>query len=75
VAEEVEHPKTPAAFLATLAATLKTSEGCDGELADVLTAHILTTSPDANALASAKSAIMKLAESRAAPKACEAVDG
>jgi hypothetical protein len=69
-AEEVAAPEveTPATFLTKLAQTLKGTDGVDTDLASILTDHLLTVGPHANAVANAKTAIVKLAAKRAAPE-------
>jgi hypothetical protein len=72
VAGETERPDS---FLTALAETLKSTESMDGDLADILSDHILKIEPSDNAVADAKAAIVALAAQRAAPKDEEAVDG
>lgn len=66
-APQVEKAETPETILANLSNTLKTSEGVDADLAAILTDHLLTGTPHANAVATAKAAIGALAAKRAAP--------
>ena len=56
-------------FLAEVGKALSEEEGGDVELADILTEHLLTTTPAKDAVAQAKNAISKLAGTRAASKA------
>lgn len=55
----------PAAFFATLANSLKAQGGVDGDLAEILAANLLTTSPTGKAVDQAYAAIVALAEKRA----------
>ncbi len=66
-APQVELADTPGVFLATLSETLKASEDADVELAAILSDHLLTVTPHANAVANAKAAITAIAAKRAAP--------
>jgi hypothetical protein len=68
-------PETPATFLKALAATLKTSDGVDSDLAAILATHVLVTEPTTDAVAKAKAAIVALAQTRAAPANQEPADG
>lgn len=52
-------------FFETLGKRLRVEENADIELVDILRAHVLKASPNSNAVAQAKNAIMKLAEDRA----------
>lgn len=63
----VEQADTPGVFLATLSETLKASDDVDVALAGILSDHLLTVTPHANAIANAKAAIVALAAKRAAP--------
>lgn len=69
-AEEVVTPEveTSTTFLTKLAETLKGTEGVDADLAGILTDNLLTVGPQANAVANAKAAIVKLAAKRVAPE-------
>lgn len=58
---------TPEAFLANLSGALKASDGVDADLATIVTDHLLTVTPHANAVANAKSAIVAVALRRAVP--------
>lgn len=64
---QVEQADTPEVFLATLSETLKASDDVDVGLAGILSDHLLTVTPHANAVANAKAAIIALAAKRAAP--------
>jgi hypothetical protein len=66
-APQVEQADTPEVFLATLSETLKASDDVDVDLAGILSDHLLTVTPHANAVANAKAAIVALAAKRAAP--------
>ncbi|WP_220185220.1 hypothetical protein [Paracoccus sp. S1E-3] len=66
-APQVEQAETPKVFLATLSGTLKASDNVDVDLAGILSDHLLTVTPHANAVANAKAAIAALAARRAAP--------
>lgn len=66
-APQVEQAETPEVFLATLSETLKASDDVDVDLAGILSDHLLTVTPHANAVANAKAAIAALAARRAAP--------
>lgn len=71
---EPEPTETPDAFLASVSKTLKASAGVDADLSSILSDHLLTVTPHANAVANAKDAIIALAVKRAAP-AKEQADG
>jgi anti-sigma factor ChrR (cupin superfamily) len=58
--------ETPESFLVALSKALKEAEGVDADVADILVSHLLTVTPAKNAVTSAKDAILKLAETRAA---------
>lgn len=64
---QVEQEDTPGVFLATLSETLKALDQVDVGLAGILSDHLLTVTPHANALVNAKAAIVALAAKRAAP--------
>lgn len=66
-APPVEQADTPELFLAILSETLKASDDVDIDLAGILSDHLLTVTPHANAVANAKAAIVALAAKRAAP--------
>ena len=66
-APQVEQADTPEVFLAALSETLKASDDVDVDLAGVLSDHLLTVTPHANAVANAKAAIVALAAKRAGP--------
>lgn len=69
-APQVEQADTPEVFLATLSETLKSlksSDDVDVDLAGILSDHLLTVTPHANAVGNAKAAIVALAAKRAAP--------
>ncbi len=66
-APQVEQAETPKVFVATLSGTLKASDNVDVDLAGILSDHLLTVTPHANAVANAKAAIAALAARRAAP--------
>ncbi len=66
-APKVEQADTPEKFLTTLSETLKTSDDVDADLAGILSDHLLTVTPHANAVADAKAAIVALAAKRAVP--------
>ncbi len=53
-------------FLNRLADALTSHEALDSDLAGILAAHILSSDPAADAVSQAKTAILKLAEGRAA---------
>lgn len=65
-ASQVEQVDTPEVFLATLSETIKTSEDVDVDLVGILSDHLLTVTPHANAVANAKAAIAAIAAKRAA---------
>ena len=52
-APQVEQAETPEKFLSTLSETLKTSDDVDADLAGILSDHLLTITPHANAVANA----------------------
>ncbi len=64
---EAEKEDAPEVFLASLSEKLKASDEVDADLATILTDHLLTITPHANAVANAKSAIIELASKRGAP--------
>lgn len=66
-APRVEQADTPEVFLATLSEILKASDDVDVDLAGILSDHLLTVTPHANAVANAKAAIVALAAKRGAP--------
>lgn len=67
--------ETPDAFLASLVDSLSSKEGIDASLVDILKTHLLNTDPAEDAVAQAKTAIVKLADERAAPPQKEEADG
>ncbi len=56
----------PEAFLTGVSAALIAMDDVDGELAALLSDHLLTATPHANVIANAKAAILALAAKRAA---------
>lgn len=64
---EVDPAETPGAFLVAVSETLRASTDVDADLASILSDHLLTVTPHANAVANAKAAIVALAAKRAAP--------
>lgn len=66
-APQVENVDTPGDFLANLSASLKALEDVDVDVAGILSDHLLTVTPDPNAVANAKAAIIAIAAQRAAP--------
>ena len=64
---EVEPTETPDAFLLDTSKALKASVDVDADLASIISDHLLTVTPNANAVANAKVAIVALAAKRAAP--------
>lgn len=60
--------ETPADFLARLAESLAKQKGADPQLAEIITAHLLTVEPADSCVVAANTAITKLAESRAGRK-------
>lgn len=75
MAEEEKKDETPAAFLEALGKSLGAKAGVDGELAAILCQHILKVAPAQEAVAAARTAIAKLAASRAAPAKQAPADG
>lgn len=67
-AQAVGEGETPAEFLTNLGNSLRENEGVDVGLANILAKYLLTATPDANAVAKAKDAIVKLAGERATPQ-------
>jgi VIT1/CCC1 family predicted Fe2+/Mn2+ transporter len=67
VQEEVGPAETPDVFLAGVAEALKACADMDADLASILSDHLLTETPNSNAVANAKAAIVALAVKRAAP--------
>lgn len=68
MSNENESQDTPEVFLSNLGEDLQKKEGVDADLTEILRKHILTTAPTKDAVTAAKSAIVKLAESRAKPQ-------
>lgn len=64
---QAEKADTAEVFLVYMSETLKALDGVDADLATVLTEHLLTVTPHANAVANARSAIVAIASKRAAP--------
>lgn len=75
MADESQQQQTPEGFLNALGSTLKSTDGIDTDLVDVLTAHVLLVTQNANAVAQAKTAIVKLAETRADQNPPETIHG
>ena len=73
-APEAQPAETLDAFLTGVSTVLKASDEADAELAAILSDHLLTVTPHANAVANAKAAIEALAAKRAAPTG-EQADG
>jgi hypothetical protein len=67
VQAEVGTMETPEVFLAGVAEGLNASADMDAGLSSILSDHLLTVTPHANAVANAKAAIVALAVKRAAP--------
>ena len=72
--EDDEPAETPEVFLASVSKELQASDDVDTDLAGIISDHLLTASPDANAVAIAKAEIAALAAKRAAPRE-EQADG
>lgn len=68
MSNEIESQDTPEVFLSNLGESLQKEEGIDVHLIEILRKHILITVPAKDAVTVAKSAIVKLAESRAKPQ-------
>lgn len=66
-APQLEQADTPEVFLANLSEALKASDDVDVDLAGILSDHLLTVTPHANAVANAKVAIVALSAKRGAP--------
>lgn len=66
-ASEEDLVETPEAFLTGVSVALKASDEVDADLAAILSDHLLTVTPHADVIASAKAAILTLAATRAAP--------
>lgn len=64
---DFEPAETPDAFLLAVSKTLQVSVDVDADLASILSDHLLTVTPHANAVVNAKAAIVALAVKRAAP--------
>lgn len=64
---KVGQVETPDAFLAGVSEDLKSSADVDAALASILSDHLLTATPHADAVANAKAAIVAIAAKRAAP--------
>jgi hypothetical protein len=69
-----ENDETPADFLARLGRALKAREGVDGDLAEVVSNHLLTASPPEDCVERALAAILALASERTSPPK-EGADG
>ena len=67
--------ETPGEFLANLGQALRKQDGVDVGLAEILSTHLLTAEPIADAVSKARAAILKLARVRAAPPELEAGNG
>lgn len=63
---EVEPVETPDVFLAGVSEYLKASADVDADLASIISDHLLTATPHADAVANAKAAIVAIAAKRAA---------
>lgn len=74
-AEEANGEETPAVFLEALGQSLSAKAGADGELTAILCEHILKITPAKEAVAAARTAIAKLAATRAAPAKPDPADG
>lgn len=61
--------ESPTVFLTNLGLKLKTLEGEDTELSEIIVEHILSASPAEDCVEHAMTAIRVLAESRIAPSA------
>jgi hypothetical protein len=68
-------PETSETFLMALVATLKSSDGVDQDLAEILATHVLVAEPARDAVAKANAAIVALAQTRATPAKQEPADG
>ena len=73
--DKTDKVETPCAFLDALGDNLKSDEGGDVALAEILETHILKVAPSQNAVAQAKDAILKLAGERANPPKLEMANG
>lgn len=62
---EEQTARTPAAFLSELGNALKSREGVDPDLANLILQHILTAAPDQNCVEQASKAMAALADARA----------
>ena len=66
--------ETVAIFLTELGASLKALDGVDIDLADIVSSHLLTATPESGCVDEALSAITALAEHRASPLKKEGPD-
>ncbi|NKI17979.1 hypothetical protein HCU74_11245 [Spongiibacter sp. KMU-166] len=73
--QDVNVSESPEDFLASLGKTLLEQDNIDTRLAEILSQHLLTTSPASDAVAKAKGAILQLASERANPPQPERDDG
>lgn len=64
---KVKPVETPEVFLAGVSKDLKASADVDADLACIISDHLLTATPDVDAVANAKAAIVSIASKRAAP--------
>ena len=65
----------PGEFLANLGQALREQDGADVGLAEILSTHLLTAEPAADAVSKANAAILKLARTRAALPGSETDSG
>ena len=67
--------ESPGEFLVNLGRELCEQDGADVGLAEILSAHLLTAEPTADAVSKANAAILELARIRAAPPESETGSG
>ena len=73
--EGADGTESPGEFLANLGQALCEQDGADVNLAEILSAHLLTAEPTDEAVSKARAAIVKLARSRAASPGSETGGG
>ena len=69
--EGVDGTETPAEFLVSLGQALREQDDVDAGLAEIISTHLLTAKPTADAVSKAKAAILELARDRAAHQGSE----
>ena len=73
--EGADGTESPGEFLTSLGRALREQDDTDVDLATILSTHLLTAEPAADAVSNAKAAILRLASMRAAPPESEVGNG